>query len=65
MTLDSMWWSAVDLLGVLAAITLTVVTAWACWYLVSDLRRQLHPRSGTTAGVRQVPTPDRGRPGDT
>ena len=41
-----MWWSLVDLLGVLAAVTLIGVTGWASWYLVTDHRRRAHPRVG-------------------
>ncbi len=34
-----MLWGLVDLLGLLAGVTLVAGTVWASWYLVRDLRR--------------------------
>ena len=47
---EMMWWSLVDLLGVLAAVTLIGVTGWASWYLVTDHRRRAHPGGALRSG---------------
>lgn len=45
-----MWWSLIDLLGVLAVLTLAVGTAWSLWYLVSEGLRHDHHGSRSDRG---------------